>query len=63
MRTGRMFHRDAQTFLVHLFGRGTAPFGAYDPYLTFAVRIPIFRVSEGDRKWRRKHPGRAIARD
>ena len=22
MRTGRMFHRDAQTFLVHLFGRG-----------------------------------------
>ena len=22
MRTGRIFHRDAQTFLVHLFGRG-----------------------------------------
>ena len=22
MRTGRMFHRDAQTFLVHLFGQG-----------------------------------------
>ena len=22
MRTGRMFHRDAQTFLVHLFGCG-----------------------------------------
>ena len=22
MRIGRMFHRDAQTFLVHLFGRG-----------------------------------------
>ena len=22
MRTGRMFHRDSQTFLVHLFGRG-----------------------------------------
>ncbi len=22
MRTGRMFHRDAQTYLVHLFGRG-----------------------------------------
>ena len=22
MRTGRMFHRDAQTFLVHQFGRG-----------------------------------------
>ena len=22
MRTGRMFHRDAHTFLVHLFGRG-----------------------------------------
>ena len=22
MQTGRMFHRDAQTFLVHLFGRG-----------------------------------------
>ena len=22
MRTGRMFHHDAQTFLVHLFGRG-----------------------------------------
>ena len=22
MRTGRMFHRDAQTFLIHLFGRG-----------------------------------------
>ena len=22
MWTGRMFHRDAQTFLVHLFGRG-----------------------------------------
>ena len=22
MRTGRTFHRDAQTFLVHLFGRG-----------------------------------------
>ena len=22
MRTGRMFHRNAQTFLVHLFGRG-----------------------------------------
>ena len=22
MRTGRMFHRDAQTFLVHLFGLG-----------------------------------------
>lgn len=22
MRTGRMFHRDAQTFMVHLFGRG-----------------------------------------
>ena len=22
MRTGRVFHRDAQTFLVHLFGRG-----------------------------------------
>ena len=22
MRTGRMFHRDAQTFLVHMFGRG-----------------------------------------
>ena len=22
MHTGRMFHRDAQTFLIHLFGRG-----------------------------------------
>ncbi|MDD9990619.1 MAG: hypothetical protein OXP75_02350 [Rhodospirillales bacterium] len=22
MQTGRVFHRDAQTFLVHLFGRG-----------------------------------------
>ncbi len=22
MRIGRMFHRDAQTFLIHLFGRG-----------------------------------------
>ena len=22
MRTGRMFHRDAQTYLVHVFGRG-----------------------------------------
>ena len=22
MRTGRMFHRDAQTFLIHLFGQG-----------------------------------------
>ena len=22
MRTGRIFHRDAQTFLIHLFGRG-----------------------------------------
>ena len=22
MRTGRMFHRDAHTFLVHMFGRG-----------------------------------------
>ena len=22
MRTGRTFHRDAQTFLIHLFGRG-----------------------------------------
>ena len=22
MQTGRMFHRDAQTFLIHLFGRG-----------------------------------------
>ena len=22
MRTGRIFHRDAQTFLVHLFGQG-----------------------------------------
>ena len=57
-----LFRSESSLPLVCLWRSSRLSFGAYDPYLTSASRIPISRVSEGDRKWRRKHPEEPIAK-
>ena len=61
MRTGRMFHRDARTFLVHLFGQGLED----DRYVVERYRslangeIRPEQAEQGKTKGRRK-PRRTI---
>ena len=56
MRTGRMFHRNAQTFLVHLFGRGLDD----DRYVMARYRslasgeIELVQAAQPKRRGRRK---------